>query len=98
MSNHPGMAIPPFKVIGITGAFGKIHLTFLISPNEDWLGMSDHPLPVSPKPCKKMIALSHADPVSTTNGGGELYSLNRDAPAAAAAAAAAEEEDMATNR
>lgn len=74
------MDIPPFNVIGITGALGNIQRQFLISPNALWFGISDHPRPVSPNPCKKMIDLSQfvAPPVvvSTTNGGGELYSVN----------------------
>jgi len=79
------MDIPPFNVIGITGALGNIQRQFLISPNPLWFGISDHPRPVSPNPCKKMIDLSQlvAPPpppplVSTTNGGGELYSVNDD--------------------
>lgn len=72
------MDIPPFNVIGITGALGNIQRQFLISPNALWFGISDHPRPVSPNPCKKMIDLSQfpVDVVSTTNGGGELYSVN----------------------
>ena len=80
------MDIPPFNVIGITGALGNIQRQFLISPNALWFGISDHPRPVSPNPCKKMIDLSQFPVVvstfentvvlSTTNGGGELYSVN----------------------
>jgi hypothetical protein len=77
------MDIPPFNVIGITGALGNIQRQFLISPNALWFGISDHPRPVSPNPCKKMIDLSQlfvppplSTIVSTTNGGGELYSVN----------------------
>ena len=71
------MDIPPFNVIGITGALGNIQRQFLISPNALWFGISDHPRPVSPNPCEKMIDLSQFPVVvSTTNGGGELYSVN----------------------
>lgn len=60
MSNQPGILIPPFTVIGMLGAFGKMKLVsacdLSIPVCEITCGNHDQPSPVSPRPCKKITA------------------------------------------